>query len=1265
MRFVLALLPLVLSAQTMQIRATLPTSAIVAVTSASGACTTVLTYVIGGGTVASTPTQTNQGSTAVLVFQGLATSTGYNLAVTGCATVSGAFTTPAWPRGSTYPMPFPTNSANWGNRAGPAVTINTATPVVDPVYGGSLTPVGNSTWFTWRTGGSSAVGTSGIAAESTYTAGTWTPQSTGCDIAHGSTACYSTTTGTTPMDLYYNLIFPAWNNGTLTYANTSQILHDLGIIVYASGVPFTAQLIFNGAAVGSAFTVTPGGTGGGVLKLTGSAGDPDGAFPTNFPSPGFTGWGSPALTTDRLSTYPTVTASSGTLTIATPSSNYAGTADYFSDTLGAGSKILCGTTLGTVATNVNAGQITTTGLGSLSGTQTCSAYGWGIRITPSGGTLNVGIRLKLAGNYTTGAQALGTSFQPVTFVHNGENFALAVVTTSKANEAYIGAFGDNGTIVPLSAMNPPSQSAPDGPNSNAPAHPASAGYFWDTSTAGVFYDMVANQSTPAGYSIYKVDLSGQLASLPAYDQNYATTAIGNGWPSDGATWTNLTPPSTSKDIETQIEAYDSRWSANGEYAKLYGPGGGAVAWVPANASNISFVGTTGHYGVVNLTYGGQNGAPDWIAVFDLSTGLLFKLVHTLDATGIPGVTNCASHSVQTFAFPLDTIYISCDQLSSNNTSKTMGGPFQFSTMTISKSGSMSSDTSLPTAIGAGNGYDAACPGTIAAQWQALGATGNNCFTMDVARGGPNNIAAGATEKSYFPSAWASPCANCSQPYMLVPGMMFDDVTNYLINASERFRVVLVTDPSPAGSTLTRVVVQRNADWDVQCSNTQGAHSGGICQTFPTLHANGWNAQMGNGQNNSYTSGASYVWSLDSNTVQEISPVVFGHFYLGHGTVTDATNTYISSPGVIDRPASQLGALPTVYNPFQVISYYNQQGFAGNPSLIGSGIVQSYTNTGQNAPSPFAADTNQILGQSAIPEAGDGTLGARTMGTTGTTNVYTLTQVSVTGWSGLTNSTYRQLGLYGWAGRYTLQDVSGPASSSISALAGTAFSMCYVYAAGECYSGSTAGTIYVNVPQAYSNGQALVGISWANSPTVVPAIPMTSEWRTFDIRSQDYTGVGSAAITSGLCGPGYGYAVTGEFLHPTGKYMLVPGPCNMSGIGQMGFYAKVPPFTATSALNNTFLNVPVTFPIGAGAYARIKFGYNSSYNCSPFADVCVTDPSLAPYAFLTVDTLTAQSCSGGCTIPIPAIAGRVVYFQRQVSSDGTTWNNYMGMEIVSP
>jgi hypothetical protein len=1158
-------------------------------------------------------------------------------------------------------MPFLTNSANWGYRAGPAVTINTATPVVDPVYGGSLVPVGNAKWFTWRTGGSAAVGTSGIAAESTYTAGTWT--ATGTGIGAGSTSSYSTTTGTTPIDLYYNLAFPAWNNVTLTYASTSQILHDLGIIVYASGVPFTAQLIFNGSAVGSPFTVTPGGTGGGVLKLTGSAGDPDGAFPTNFPSPGFAGWGFPALTTDRLSTYPTVTASSGTLTIGTPSSNYVGMADYFSDTLGVGAKILCGSTLGTVATNVNAGQITTTGLGSLSGTQTCSAYGWGIRITPSGGTLNVGIRLKLAGNYTTGAQALGTSFQPVTFVHSGENFALAVVATSRGNEAYIGAFGDNGTVVPLSAMYPPTASAPDGPSSVAPAHPASGGYFWDTSTAGVFYDMVANQSTPAGYSIYKIDLSGQLASLTAYAQNYATTATGSGWPSDGATWTNLTPPSTAKDIETQIEAYDSRWAANGEYAKLYGPGGGAVAWVPANGSHLSFVGTTGHYGVVNLTYGGQNGAPNWIAVFDLSTGLLFKLVHTLDATGIPGVTNCASHSVQTFAFPLDTIYISCDQLNSNNTANTMGGAFQFSTMTISKSGVMSSDTSLPTAIGAGNGYDAACPGTIAAQWQALGATGNNCFTMDVARGGPNNIAAGTTEKSYFPSAWASPCANCSQPYTLVPGMLFDDVTNYpSINTSERFRVVLVTDPSPAGSTLTRVVVQRNAIWDVQCSNTQGAHPGGICQTFPTSHATGWTAQMGTGQNNSYTSSASYVWSLDSNTVQEISPVVFGHFYLGHGTVTDTTNTYISSLGVIDRPASQLGALPTIYNPFQAISDYNRQGFAGNPSVIGSGIVQSYTNTGQNTPSPFAADTNQILGQSAVPEGGDGSIGSRTM-TPVSGNIYTLTQISVAGWAGLTNSTYRQLGLYGWAGRYTLQDVSGPASASIAALAGTAFSMCYAYAAGECYSGSTAGSIYVNVPQAYSNGQALVGISWANSPTVVPAIPISSQWRTFDIRSQDYTGVGSAVLTAGLCGPGYGYAVTGDFIHPTGKYMLVPGPCNMNGVGQMGFYAKVPPFTSTSALNNTFLNVPVTFPSGAGAYARIQFGYNSSYKCSAFSDVCVTDASLAPYAFLTVDTLTAQSCSGGCTVTIPAIAGRVVYFQRQVSSNGVTWTNYMGVEEI--
>ena len=1287
MRYLLYLISSIALAQSIQVHTpALPTSAIVTINGSSGACSLSLIDNTNGATVGTSPTLVNQGSSKVYVFSGLRSGAPHTLTVSGCASLVKSFTTGSWGNGATYPLKFATDSTKWGNRAGPTITINTTAPVIDPVYGASITPIANAKWFTWRSCGASACGSSAIAAESTYTTGTWTPQGSGCDIAHGSATCYSTTSGTAPIDLYYNLKFPAWNNANINYALT-QTLHDIGLIMWASGVPFDVCMFFNASSgcVGSSFTVTPSGGSVALVPGASSGQDPDTAWPTSFPSAGFTGWGSPNFTLDRLTTYPSATVSSGSpQTISMTPSYYAfnstvgaNAANYFADTLGVGSKILCGSSLGTVVSNVNAGSITTTGCSS--GTQTISAYGWGIRITPhSGGTLNLGVRLKLAGNYASGAQALGTSFQPVSFAHNGENFNLAIVTTSIAGYGLIGAFGDQGSIVPVSGMQIPTGSAPDGPSTAAGVgHPASGGYFWDTSTAGVYYNLQANTSATPGYSIYKIDCSSALSSLNPYDQNYGAGAVG-GFPSgDGCSWTNLTPPSHSPplDIESQIEAYDPRWQIGNKYSNLYGSGG--QAWMPSNG-NVTFAGTTGHYAIINLIYDSQDIGSNWIAAFDLNTGLLARLRHTFDAEGGSGVGDplrfCAAHSVQTFAYPLNTVLVTCDNLAANNTYWTLGGPFQFGSVTMSKGGTFVSDVSLPAAIGSGNGYDAACGSSIAAKWQALGATGNNCFTINVAKGGPNNVYANATEKGYFPSLWTSPGSNNSQPIICVDssisaiceGMMFHDQGQGSgVNGSqaEQFRIVKVIDPAPSVTNQTQLIVQRNASWDVCSSSINGAHTGGwgVANTALTTHSSAsWVMEVGGGQSNS-CSIASYLWNISDNSVQEISYAVSGHLSVGHGTPTDSAISWVSALGSLIRPQALMGNLPTIYNPFQPVASKSTQGFAGISSLIGAGITQSYPNLGKSGPSGFALDSNMILGQSASPEKSDAPLGTRTMSATATQNVYTLTQLSIA--TAINNTTYKQVGIYGWAGYHTLKDISGPTSD----ITANPWTMCWVYQSSrnECYPGSTAGQIYVNVPQAYDDGYAYSGVSWFNSPAVVSAPPMSSEWRTFDFRLQDETGSGSQPITAGGCGPGYGYAVTGGFIHPSGKYMLSPGPCTWNGVAQMGFYAKIPGINNSSVPVNSFINLPVKFPSGVNTYARVEFGYNSNYYASDYAEITVTDNSITPYAFASSDSpANPTSCTTGCTVNIPAIAGRPIYFQRQTAPSSTgPWTNYMGPEVI--
>jgi len=62
-------------------------------------------------------------------------------------------------------------------------------------------------------------------------------------------------------------------------------------------------------------------------------------------------------------------------------------------------------------------------------------------------------------------------------------------------------------------------------------------------------------------------------------------------------------------------------------------------------------------------------------------------------------------------------------------------------------------------------------------------------------------------------------------------------------------------------------------------------------------------------------------------------------------------------------------------------------------------------------------------------------------------------------------------------------------------------------------------------------------------------------------------------------------------------------------------------------------------------ARIRFGYAengtvSGYYCTPRQDACITGGS--PYSFQS-ENPGWQPCTGGCTIAIPAIPGRVLYY----------------------
>jgi hypothetical protein len=104
-----------------------------------------------------------------------------------------------------------------------------------------------------------------------------------------------------------------------------------------------------------------------------------------------------------------------------------------------------------------------------------------------------------------------------------------------------------------------------------------------------------------------------------------------------------------------------------------------------------------------------------------------------------------------------------------------------------------------------------------------------------------------------------------------------------------------------------------------------------------------------------------------------------------------------------------------------------------------------------------------------------------------------------------------------------------------------------------------------------------------------------------------------------------------------------------------FGIKLPPRApATTVVHNGFVNLPVTVGASsdAGVNARVRFGYAENGPPSAFycaynrKEACINDPlatATSPYFFASESGQSVVNCASGCTLTIPAIPGRVVYY----------------------
>ncbi len=351
----------------------------------------------------------------------------------------------------------------------------------------------------------------------------------------------------------------------------------------------------------------------------------------------------------------------------------------------------------------------------------------------------------------------------------------------------------------------------------------------------------------------------------------------------------------------------------------------------------------------------------------------------------------------------------------------------------------------------------------------------------------------------------------------------------------------------------------------------------------------------------------------------------------------------------------------------------------SPSFAGTQGVTEYTEAAQphvsasqdNAPSTWFMD------QRPASSVGPGLAGTASLVsgqlykfTTTTTDGDNLGDIG--GASGIATGINRKLqATMAFCGTQPLADISSPATgNAIGTTGANAYQYCIARNAGECRTGSSRGDIYMNCPDATpvsgSPGSFVYGCSYRgtdmcvfNTGAYLNAIGQIG------YQSQDQPGLLARTLTKGLLRQRLNDPNANVRTLPDASWLLLesgPPPNQGYGAPYEILAGKVPPYpTPDSYERNTFIPITVnlTAPAGLGVTnAIVEFGYveNGSatqFFCTTRQDVCTAASAAigaVPFYFASEGTggvesgLTGLPCAGGCSLSIPGLPQRVLYYQ---------------------
>jgi hypothetical protein len=622
--------------------------------------------------------------------------------------------------------------------------------------------------------------------------------------------------------------------------------------------------------------------------------------------------------------------------------------------------------------------------------------------------------------------------------------------------------------------------------------------------------------------------------------------------------------------------------------------------------------------------GGGQDWPAWIFMYSLgdrtpagTDSNSFRIVAAASSYRRPPLSWCSIHNTA------DVPYAGWAEVSSNDL--TIDGAYGTYTMAFANG-----QAALNPTVGSPGGLSA-CPAN------PLGVTGNNCTMITVASQPARQV-------------------DSATPQNLQVGDVMSIGTPY--QGGEYLRVVAINGLSPL-----QFVVQRNY-LGAAAAGPQNQSSTSLQMVCGLLNAQGSREALWNYVNDPYGANPNF------STIVTDATLIGGHHYAGtQANVTAAGAQYNLGASVC--PSSLTSACLQVRTGNVYTAQLSQnRGISGNPQFAGAaGYGPGNGDDGNSVdshPGPCFGttcfDAHPILGGYAAGASGSGAI----LGTSA--SPYSLVAGQLWKISGANNVLHRKfLPTFAYVGRNPLVDVSGP-SSLIGTTPASQFTYCHANAAGECYSGSSAGDVYVNAPHVQFPWCWYPGI--AIQPDDVTSICIgdlgghTANVVQLSATGNDWTG----ALTRRL-GP-----LFARYNQMHVFWNMIAGP-SLSFLGGYGRWldgvrndallASLPPMPpADSISRNTFVPIALSLSPPNGlplASAVVEFGYAENggadaYYCTSRQETCVASSAsvnpAAPFFYEQSESFTGVPCAAGCTVTVPAVPQRVLYYRwKYLSASG--------------